>query len=182
MKKIETPIKDLFVIEPQVFKDDRGYFFESFNHTKFEQLGIMPHFIQDNQSYSSYGVVRGLHYQLNPNAQSKLVRVLKGKIYDVAVDLRKGSPTFGKWHGVELSDENFCQLYIPKGFAHGFSVLSEKALVLYKCDDYWNKDAERGIIYNDKNLNIDWKIPKDKMILSGKDQIYPEFAKAEMNF
>jgi dTDP-4-dehydrorhamnose 3,5-epimerase len=182
MKKIETPIKDLFIIEPQVFKDDRGYFFESFNHSKFEKLEIKPHFIQDNQSYSSYGVVRGLHYQLNPHAQSKLVRVLKGRIYDVAVDIRKGSPTFGKWYGVELSDENFSQLYIPKGFAHGFSVLSEKALVLYKCDAYWNKDAERGIIYNDKSLNIDWKIPKDKMILSPKDEIFPEFGKAEMNF
>ena len=105
-----------------------------------------------------------------------------GKIFDVAVDIRKGSPTFGKWYGVELSDENFCQLYIPKGFAHGFSVLSEKALVLYKCDAYWNKEAERGIMYNDKSLNIDWKVPADKMILSAKDEVYPEFAKAEVNF
>ena len=182
MKIIKTPIEGLLIVEPRVFKDNRGYFFESYNKKLYEDSGIKDDFVQDNQSFSSYGVIRGLHYQLNPFAQSKLVRVLQGKIFDVAVDLRKGSKTFGKWFGVELSDENFRQLYIPRGFAHGFSVLSETAIVFYKCDNYYAPEYERGIIYNDTNLNIDWKIPVGKEVISEKDMKNLPFRDAEMNF
>lgn len=182
MKIVETPLKGLFIIEPQIFKDDRGYFFESFNNQKMTEQGITYNFIQDNQSQSSFGVIRGLHYQLNPHAQTKLVRTLKGSIFDVAVDIRSGSPTFGKWFGVELSSDNYRQLLIPKGFAHGFSVLSQTAEVFYKCDNYWNRDAERGIIFNDRILNINWGIASDNIVLSAKDQVFPEFEKAVMNF
>ena len=182
MNVIKTEFPGLVIIEPKVFPDDRGYFFESFNQQRLEQQGVSYKFIQDNQSRSVYGVVRGLHYQLNPYAQTKLVRVLQGSILDVVVDIRTGSPTFGKWFSIELSDTNFKQLLIPKGFAHGFSVLSETAVVLYKCDAFWNKGAERGIIFNDSSLKVDWKISADKMLLSAKDQVYPSFDKAEMNF
>jgi len=182
MKKTETPLKGLWLIEPDVYRDERGYFFESYHERKYKELGIPVSFVQDNQSYSVYGVIRGLHYQLQPYAQAKLVRVLRGSIYDVAVDLRKGSPTFGQWYGVELSDKNFLQLYIPHGFAHGFSVLSPEAEVLYKCDAYWNKNAERGIVYNDAFLSIDWKIPAGKELISPKDRNFPAFSKAEYNF
>ena len=182
MKVVKTPIEGLLIVEPRVFKDNRGYFFESYNKRLYEANGIKDDFVQDNQSFSSYGVIRGLHYQLNPFAQSKLVRVLQGKIFDVAVDLRKGSKTFGKWFGVELSAENFRQLYIPRGFAHGFSVLSETAIVFYKCDNFYAPDYERGIIYNDSFLNIDWKIPAGKEIISEKDMKNLPFTDAEMNF
>ncbi len=182
MKIIKTPIEGLLIVEPRVFKDNRGYFFESYNKKLYEESGIKDDFVQDNQSFSSYGVIRGLHYQLNPFAQSKLVRVLQGKIFDVAVDLRKGSKTFGMWFGVELSDENFRQLYIPRGFAHGFSVLSETAIVFYKCDNYYAPEYERGIIYNDTDLNIDWKIPIDREIISEKDMKNLPFRDVEMNF
>ncbi len=182
MKVIETPIKDLLVIEPKVFKDRRGYFFESYNKHLYEKNGIKDNFIQDNQSFSAYGVVRGLHYQLNPYAQSKLVRVIKGRIFDVAVDLRKNSPTFGQWFGVELTQDNFRQLYIPRGFAHGFSVLSEDTIVFYKCDNYYAPDYERGIMFNDKTLNIDWELPLKDIIISEKDSKNSLFEEAEINF
>lgn len=182
MQVIETTIKDLKIIQPKVFKDERGYFFESYNLEKLQELGFSNQFVQDNQSKSSYGVIRGLHYQLQPEAQTKLVRVFSGKIYDVAVDIRKNSPTFGKWFGVELSDENSTQLLIPKGFAHGFSVLSETAVVFYKCDFNYRPDRERGIAFNDKKLNIDWKIPIDKMLVSERDRNMKSFDEAEMNF
>ncbi len=182
MEIIETSIKDLLIIKPDIYPDDRGYFFESYNEKRFKDNGISMDFVQDNQSKSSYGVIRGLHYQLEPHAQTKLVRVLQGKIFDVAVDIRKNSPTYGKWFGAELSDENFLQLLIPKGFAHGFSVLSESAIVLYKCDNLYKKDAERGIIYNDKSLNIDWKIDPKDAIVSTKDKIMATFDDAVMNF
>lgn len=182
MNVINTDIPDLFIIEPKVISDNRGYFFESYNKQKLEISGKFFNFIQDNQSKSSYGVVRGLHYQLNPYAQTKLVRVLQGKIIDTAVDLRKGSPTFGKAFSVELSDENFRQLLVPKGFAHGFSVISETAVVFYKCDNLWNKESERGIMYNDEDLKIDWQIPAEKINLSEKDAIFPKLKYADVNF
>src|ERR1043165_4954367 len=164
MPFIQTNIPDLLVFEPKVFEDPRGYFFESFNLKTFQAEGIDMNFVQDNQSSSQYGVIRGLHYQLNPYAQAKLIRVLVGKILDIAVDIRKGSPTFGKIFSIELSAENKKQLFIPGGFAHGFSVLSDHAEVLYKCDSFYNKESESGILYNDKTLNIDWKIPADKRV------------------
>ena len=165
----ETGIPGLWVFEPKVFEDSRGHFFESYNTQTFLQQGINIKFVQDNQSKSSYGVIRGLHFQNPPHAQCKLVRALTGKILDVAVDIRTGSPTFGKVFSVELSAENKKQLFIPGGFAHGFSVLSETAEVLYKCDNYYNKESEGGILYNDPSLNIDWQIPADKAIVSDKD-------------
>ena len=177
-----TFIQDLIVFEPKVFDDNRGYFFEAYNERAFLQEGIETKFVQDNQSKSSYGVIRGLHYQMNPFAQSKLVRVLEGKILDVAVDIRKGSETFGKYYAVELSAENKKQLLIPPGFAHGFSVLSETAIVLYKCDAFYNKESEGGILFNDPELNIDWGIPHGKEIVSEKDLILPEFASCKNNF
>lgn len=178
----ETPIKDLMIIEPKVFKDSRGYFFESYNYGVLERVGITCRFVQDNQSKSTYGVVRGLHYQLQPKAQTKLVRVLEGKIFDVAVDARKGSSTYGKWFGIELSAENNVQLLIPKGFAHGFSVLSETAVVFYKCDELYAPETDAGIIYNDPELNIDWQIPADKVLISEKDSKLPTFRDAKNNF
>ena len=175
-------IEGLLVIEPKVFEDSRGYFFESFNQSLFAQHGINCAFVQDNQSKSSYGVVRGLHYQLNPHAQAKLVRVLDGKILDVAVDIRKGSPTYGQHFTVELSSDNKKQLWLPPGFAHGFSVLSETAVVLYKCDQFYNKPAEGGIRFDDPELNIDWKVPHDKAVISEKDQQLPFFKDLITNF
>jgi len=182
MNFIQTGIEDLILIEPKVFGDSRGFFFESYNEKSFVSGGINIKFVQDNQSRSSYGVIRGLHFQKSPFAQTKLVRVVNGKILDVGVDLRKGSPTYGKHYSVELSAENKRQLLIPKGFAHGFSVLSETADVLYKCDEFYHKESEGGIIYNDSTLNIDWKIPADKAIVSEKDLLQPTFAdiKAEL--
>ncbi|MGC8803931.1 MAG: dTDP-4-dehydrorhamnose 3,5-epimerase [Bacteroidales bacterium] len=182
MEKIATPIADLYILEPKVFRDERGYFTELFNQKKFQELGFTYQFIQDNQSSSTYGVIRGLHYQLAPFAQTKLVRAVRGRIFDVAVDLRKGSPTFGKWYGVELSEDNFRQLLIPRGFAHGFSVLSETAIVHYKCDNLYHPQSERGINYNDPILAIDWQVPHDRAIVSPKDRMWPNFDKAEMNF
>lgn len=182
MKLIETGISGLFVLEPKVFKDDRGYFFESYNSQKLSDLGINNAFVQDNQSKSSYGVLRGLHYQLNPHAQTKLVRVLEGTIYDVAVDIRKGSPTFGKHFGIELSSQNNLQLFIPKGFAHGFSVLSNTAVVMYKCDYLYSPQSERGIRFDDPALGIDWHISANDAILSPKDTANPLLKDAEINF
>lgn len=182
MHVIETPISGLFILEPRVFEDARGYFFESFNQLKLEEAGIDYKFVQDNQSKSGYGVVRGLHYQLAPKAQTKLVRVLEGSIYDVAVDVRRGSPTYGQWYGLEISAGNKKQLLIPKGFAHGFSVLSETATVFYKCDEFYAPEYDAGIIYNDTELNIDWKIPAEKILLSEKDGKLPMLKEAKNNF
>lgn len=182
MKIIETPIPGLLVIEPRVFADERGYFFESFNETSFKKNGLLYEFVQDNESKSHQGVIRGLHYQLEPHAQTKLIRVVRGTVYDVAVDLRKGSPTFGQWYGLEVSATNKKQFYIPKGFAHGFSVLSEYAIFSYKCDNLYNPGSERGIRFDDPALGIDWKIPMDKAVISEKDQQNPCLADAEINF
>jgi len=182
MPFIQTPITNLLVFEPKIHEDSRGYFFESYNLQTFHAEGIEINFVQDNQSSSNYGVIRGLHYQLNPSAQVKLIRVLSGRILDVAVDIRKGSPTFGKSFSIELSAENKKQLFIPAGFAHGFSVLSEQAEVLYKCDSFYNKDSEAGVLYNDPSLNVDWKIPGGKEIVSEKDKGLPLFAECRNNF
>jgi dTDP-4-dehydrorhamnose 3,5-epimerase len=178
----ETGIPGLLIFEPRIFSDSRGYFFESYNERLFEKEGISIRFVQDNQSSSCYGVIRGLHYQLNPYAQTKLVRVLSGSILDVAVDMRKGSPTFGKHFDIELSAENKKQLLIPKGFAHGFSVLSETAEVSYKCDGFYHKESEGGIHFNDPSLNINWQIPVDKAIVSEKDLVLPLLSACENNF
>lgn len=178
----EVGIPGLLVFEPAVFADSRGFFFESYNEKIFAAQGIDIRFVQDNQSKSEYGVVRGLHYQLNPHAQTKLVRVLVGKILDVAVDIRRNSPTYGKVFTVELSADNKKQLLIPQGFAHGFSVLSETAEVLYKCDNFYNKQSEGGILLDDSTLGIDWGIPADKMILSDKDKNNKRFTEIEVNF
>ena len=170
MKFSRAEIPDIIIIEPDVFTDERGYFFESFKQDELnDYLGYIINFCQDNESESSYGVLRGLHYQLNPYAQSKLVRVIKGKVLDVSVDIRIGSPTFGKHLDVELSEENKKQLFIPKGFAHGFVVLSETAIFCYKVDNYYDKESERGIAYNDPNLEIDWKIKNEDLKISDKD-------------
>lgn len=182
MKILTTNIQDLLILEPKVFGDSRGYFLESWNDKVLleNNLNFTP--VQQNESGSSYGVVRGLHYQLNPYAQSKLVRVIAGKVLDIALDLRKNSPSFGKYYSIILSEENKKQFFIPKGFAHGFSVLSEFAVFSYMCDEYYNPEYERAISYNDHNLNIDWQIPFDKMIISAKDIAAPCFKTAEYNF
>ena len=181
MKVKSTPLKNCYIIEPTVFEDDRGYFYEKFNEQKFEQLtGMNGHFVQDNVSKSSYGVLRGLHLQKGDMAQAKLVSCLEGRVWDVAVDLREDSPTFGQWFGVELSAENRLQFYIPRGFAHGFSVLSPTAVFAYKCDNFYNKESEGGIIWNDAELDIDWKLPLSDIILSEKDKVQKTFK--EKNF
>ncbi len=182
MELIQTGFPDLVVLKPGIFKDDRGYFYESYNRQTLKRSGIDIAFVQDNQSLSSKGVIRGLHYQLNPYAQTKLVRVIAGTIFDVALDLRRGSPTFGKYFGIELSDENKLQLFIPQGFAHGFSVLSEEAVVMYKTDDYYKKEAERGIVFNDPDLQIDWKIDPAVACVSERDRQMPLLKNAEHNF
>lgn len=182
MPFVTTDIPGLLVFDPTIFADSRGYFFESYNEKTFQQQGVNIRFIQDNQSSSSYGVIRGLHYQLNPYAQTKLIRVLQGKIVDVAVDIRKGSPTYGKHFAIELSAENKKQLLIPKGFAHGFSVLSATAEVLYKCDEFYHKKSEGGIRFDDPALNINWQIPVDKAIVSDKDLVLPYLAESQSNF
>jgi dTDP-4-dehydrorhamnose 3,5-epimerase len=182
MPFIQTNIRDLLIFEPKVFEDSRGFFFESFNQQTYKVAGIEIDFVQDNQSYSKYGVIRGLHYQLDPHAQTKLIRVLVGKILDVAVDIRKGSPTFSKSFSIELSAENKKQLFIPGGFAHGFSVLSDHAEVLYKCDSFYSQESEAGILYNDKTLSIDWKIPAGKETVSEKDIKLPALSECRNNF
>jgi len=174
MKTTDTPLEGCFIVEPTVFEDNRGYFYESFNEEKFNALvGQQVRFVQDNQSLSTYGVLRGLHFQRGDHAQAKLVRVLKGKVLDVAVDLRPSSSTFGQYFSIVLSAENRLQLFIPRGFAHGFVVLSEEAEFFYKCDNYYNKAAEGGIAYNDPELNIDWGIEPADIIISEKDQQNP---------
>jgi len=182
VKIIHTDFKGLVIIEPRIFSDPRGYFYESYNESKFHESSLNDVFVQDNQSKSDFGVIRGLHYQVEPHAQTKLIRVLQGTIFDIAVDIRQGSPTFKKWFGIELSEENHLQLLIPKGFAHGFSVLSKTAVIMYKCDDFYAPEAERGIIYNDKDLNIGWKLEPDKILVSEKDTRLPTLQDAEKNF
>jgi dTDP-4-dehydrorhamnose 3,5-epimerase len=171
----KTIIKDLLIINPAVFNDERGFFFEAYNKAKFHENGIMYDLIQDNQSFSKRGVIRGLHLQINPFAQAKLVRVLQGEILDVAVDLRKNSATYGQHVSVVLSAENKKQLMVPHGFAHGFSVLSETASVMYKVDQVYHKDSERGIRYDDATLNIDWQVRPEEVIVSEKDLVLPGF-------
>ena len=178
MKVIETEIEGVFMLEPWVFGDDRGYFFESFSLKHFEEKVSKTVFVQDNESKSKYGVLRGLHYQLPPYTQAKLVRVVKGRVLDVAVDIRKGSPTFGKYVAVELSEENKLQFFLPKGFAHGFAVLSEEAIFQYKCDEYYAPDYEGAICYDDPDLGIDWRLPLEDIILSEKDKKHPRLRDA----
>lgn len=178
----ETAIPDLLVFEPSVFADSRGYFFEAYSQRAFQQKGIDITFVQDNQSYSKHGVIRGLHYQLNPHAQAKLVRAVQGRILDVVVDIRQGSPTFGQTFSIELSAENKKQLFVPVGFAHGFCVLSEDATVMYKCDAFWNKEAEGGIRFDDPALNIDWGVPASELVLIQKDLELPTMAECKNNF
>jgi len=181
MKKIDTKLSGVYIIEPEVFGDYRGFFMESYNVNKFQQLGLDYLFIQDNHSLSAQaGVIRGLHYQLNPKAQTKLIRVLVGAIYDVVVDIRKGSPTFGQWQGFILSAENKRQLLVPQGFTHGFCTLVPNTEVLYKVDQYYSPEHDRGISWNDPALDIDW--PVSEPILSEKDQKHPCLKDAEMNF
>ncbi len=176
-----TDINDCFIVEPDIIVDKRGYFFESFNKTLFDSaVGFKVDFVQDNESYSTKGVLRGLHYQVGEFAQAKLVRVVKGEVLDIAVDIRENSKTFGQHLSIILSEKNKKQLFIPKGFAHGFVVLSQSAIFSYKCDNYYNKDSERGIIYNDKELNIDWNYPREKLIISEKDLNLPNFKNAEL--
>src|SRR5574344_848864 len=174
MNFIKTEIKDVFIVEPNIFKDDRGYFFESYNEDVFIKNGIPNKFIQDNQSKSSYGVIRGLHCQLGEHAQAKLVRVLEGTVLDVAVDFRKDSPTFLKHVAVELSAQNNRQLFIPRGFLHGFSVLSETAVFAYKCDNLYCNESEFGIRFDDATIGVDWQIPADKILVSEKDRLHKE--------
>jgi dTDP-4-dehydrorhamnose 3,5-epimerase len=182
MNIIKTAIEGVVVIEPRVFEDARGYFFESFSEREFCAEVCDCHFVQSNEAKSSYGVVRGLHFQLPPHAQSKLVRVAKGKVLDVAVDIRKSSPTFGKYVAVELSDENHRQIFIPRGFAHGYSVLSEEAVVEYKCDNYYAPESEGAIAWDDAALAIDWQLPAEDVILSAKDKSHSTLAECETLF
>ncbi len=175
MPFVETGFPGLKIFEPRVLEDSRGYFFESFSQKLFHDNGITSEFVQDNESKSQNGVLRGLHYQLPPYAQAKLVRVVEGSVLDVMVDIRKGSPTFGKHFSVELSAENKRQMYIPRGFAHGFAVLSPTCIFQYKCDAYYNKESEGGIRYNDPDLGIDWNINIDSAVISDKDKSLPLF-------
>ena len=181
MTATETKLKGCFIIEPKVFKDSRGYFFESFNQNKFNTLiGQEINFVQDNESFSSKGVLRGLHFQTGDYAQAKLVRVLKGTVLDVVVDMRKESPTFSKHFSIELSEDNKTQLFVPRGFAHGFIVLSETAIFSYKCDNFYDKASEQGLRYDDPSLGIDWKLPANEFIISEKDLVLPTLSNIEL--
>ena len=182
MEVIKTEIEGVVIIEPRIFHDERGYFYESFSQREFEEKVCNTVFVQDNQSKSSYGVLRGLHFQKAPYSQSKLVRCIKGRVLDVAVDIRKGSPTFGKYVAVELSEDNHRQFFVPRGFAHGFAVLSDEAVFQYKCDNFYNKESEGSIAWNDESLSIDWKIDMDKVILSEKDKNSKPLAQADYLF
>ena len=182
MKIIETGFEGLFIIHPRIFTDSRGYFFESYRSDNFIEAGISFEPVQDNESKSVRGVIRGLHYQLKPHDQAKLIRVVAGKIYDVAVDLRKNSLTFGKWYGIELDSESKTQFFIPRGFAHGFSVLSDIGIIQYKCDNIYNPLHERGIALNDPDLGIDWKLDDLVPVISEKDMKHPLFRDADNNF
>ena len=179
MEITQTPLKDCFVVKPRVFYDDRGFFCETFNQKTFkERTGLTVDFVQDNQSVSSKGVLRGLHFQKGKMAQAKLIRVIKGKVLDVVVDLRKDSETFGKQYAIVLDDENHLQLFVPRGFAHGFITLSEKSIFSYKCDNFYDKESESGIIYNDATLSIDWHLAKEDLLISEKDLQLPTFEEA----
>ena len=182
MNILTTPIEGLLVIEPKLFRDARGYFVETYNEQRYFDAGITARFVQDNQSCSTYGVVRGLHFQRPPYSQAKLVYCTRGRVLDVAVDLRKDSPTFGKWYSVELNEENHRQFFIPRGFAHGFSVLSDTAIFTYKCDNLYHQEAYGGILLSDPALAIDWQVPADKMILSDKDKNHPLLADLQNPF
>lgn len=175
MNVIETPIEGLLIIEPRVFHDARGYFVETYNEQRYREAGVDAAFVQDNQSCSTYGVVRGLHFQKPPYTQAKLVSCTKGRVLDVAVDLRKESPTYGKWYAVELSEENHRQFYIPRGFAHGFSVLSEQAVFTYKCDNLYHPEAEGGLLLSDPDVAIEWQVPEEMRVISEKDTKHPLF-------
>ncbi len=175
MNVIKTDIEGLVIIEPRLFRDARGYFFESFSEREFAEKVAPVKFVQDNESRSSYGVLRGLHFQKPPYAQAKLVRVVKGRVLDVAVDLRKGSPTYGKFVAVELSEDNHLQFFLPRGFAHGFCVLSDEVIFQYKCDNYYAPQSEGAVIWNDPDLGIDWRIPQEDVVLSDKDRCHPAF-------
>lgn len=177
MDVIKTNIEGVVIIKPRIFEDERGYFFESFSQREFDEKVCPIRFVQDNESKSTYGVIRGLHFQREPYAQSKLVRCVKGKVLDVAVDIRPNSMTYGRHVAVELSEENHLQLFIPKGFAHGFAVLSEEAVFQYKCDEFYHPESEGGINLADKSLGIDWKIPVDEAIISSKDHCHPLLSK-----
>ena len=178
MKILNTAIPEVKILEPRLFEDARGYFFESFNERLFAELVAPVHFVQDNESRSSYGVVRGLHFQCGEAAQAKLVRVIHGRVLDVAVDVRRGSPTFGQHVAVELTEDNHLQLFIPRGFAHGFSVLSEEVIFQYKCDNYYAPEAEGAIAWDDPALGIDWRIPHERVLLSAKDSAPPRLSEA----
>ncbi|MFP4489475.1 MAG: dTDP-4-dehydrorhamnose 3,5-epimerase [Bacteroidales bacterium] len=178
----ETGFEGLYIIEPRVFRDERGYFFESYNQRDLQENNITFRSLQDNESFSEKNVIRGLHYQLNPMAQAKLIRVIKGRIRDVVLDMRKGSATYGRWKAVDLDSESKCQLFIPRGFAHGYSVLSNEAIILYKCDNYYSPEHERGIAFDDPSLGIDWSVDKDTSVISEKDRSNPPFSEAENNF
>lgn len=182
MEVIKTDIEGVVIIEPRIFHDDRGYFYESFSQREFEEKVCKTTFVQDNQSKSSYGVLRGLHFQKPPYCQSKLVRCIKGAVLDVAVDIRKGSPTFGKYVAVELTEDNHRQFFVPRGFAHGFAVLSEEAVFQYKCDNFYNKASEGAVAWNDDALAIDWKIDLSKVLLSDKDKLNKTIAEADFLF
>lgn len=182
MEVTKTNIEGVVIIEPRIFADERGYFFEAFSEREFAEKVCDCRFVQDNEAKSSYGVVRGLHFQLPPHAQSKLVRVVKGCILDVVVDIRRTSPTFGKHIAVELSDENHRQLFIPHGFAHGYAVLSEEAIVEYKCDDFYHPECEGGIAWDDTTLGIDWQLSTDKIVLSERDKNHPTLAECNTLF
>ena len=182
MEVIKTEIEDVVIIEPRIFKDERGYFYESFSQREFEEKVCRTTFVQDNQSKSSYGVLRGFHFQNPPYCQSKLVRCIKGAVLDVAVDIRKGSPTFGKYVAVELSEDNHRQFFVPRGFAHGFAVLTPEAVFQYKCDNFYNKESEGSVAWDDPQLAIDWRIPADKVLLSEKDKVSKNIAEAEYLF
>ena len=182
MNIIRTEIPDVVIIEPRVFGDSRGYFFESFSEREFREKVADIKFVQDNESRSCHGVVRGLHFQKPPHAQAKLVRVVKGRVLDVAVDIRKGSPTYGRHVEVELSEDNHRMVYIPKGFAHGFAVLSEDAVFQYRCDDYYAPETEGAISWDDPDLDIDWRLPFEQVILSAKDTSHPSFKDADIPF
>lgn len=174
MKFIATKLEGCFILEPKIIQDERGYFMESFNENTFQNgIGKAVHFVQDNQSFSSKGVLRGMHYQTGEYAQAKLVRVLQGEVLDVAVDLRPNSPTYGQYESVLLSGENQKQFFVPRGFAHGFLVISETATFFYKCDNFYNKESEGGLIYNDETVNIDWQFPTNDLLISEKDIIQP---------
>ena len=182
MEVIKTEIDGVVIIEPRIFKDDRGYFYESFSQREFEEKVCRTTFVQDNQSKSSYGVLRGLHFQKPPYCQSKLVRCIKGAVLDVAVDIRKGSPTFGKYVAVKLSEDNHRQFFVPRGFAHGFAVLTPEAVFQYKCDNFYNKESEGSVAWNDPQLAIDWRIPVEKVLLSEKDKLSKTVAEADYLF